>query len=187
MNILKSLLVATLIVTPTTLSNSRTTQGVDLPVQPESETEENKKKQQLELAKFLNKLGHLESSGYYQSVSKYGYLGKYQFSFATLKFLGINTTRREFLADTALQDSAAVKYLKFNAKVLSQFIETYDGKTAYGIKISKGGILAGAHLTGAGGVIEFFMRKGKYKTTDANGVHVSKYIKQFSSYQLKEI
>lgn len=104
--------------------------------------------------------------------------------------LGFHVSAREFLNNPKLQDSAMVAYLRFNAKRLSTYIEQYSGKTIHGVKISKAGILAGAHLKGAGGIIEFFVRKGWYDRKDrnylrdANGTHIASYIVKCQDFEL---
>jgi hypothetical protein len=45
---------------------------------------------------FLHVVGHSESSNRYDVVNRLGYMGRYQFSYTTLKALGYNITRKEF-------------------------------------------------------------------------------------------
>lgn len=133
--------------------------------------------------KFLEDLGFRESSGNYKAVNKFGYLGKYQFGRATLNSLGYrNVTNRQFLSDPSLQDQVMEDLLVHNKKILKRYIKKYDGKTVHGVFITESGILAAAHLAGAGNVRRFF-RKG-YEFKDGYGTKMTSYIKKFSGYQL---
>lgn len=133
--------------------------------------------------KFLEDLGFRESSGNYKAVNKFGYLGKYQFGRATLNSLGYrNVTNRQFLSDPSLQDQVMEDLLVHNKKILKRYIKKYAGKTVHGVFITESGILAAAHLAGAGNVRRFF-RKG-YEFKDGYGTKMTSYMKKFSGYQL---
>ena len=131
---------------------------------------------------FLDAIGHRESSGRYDIVNSYGYMGKYQFGKSTLKGLGIKTTKEEFLNNPELQEHAMHELLKHNKKKLKRFIEKYDGEVVHGVLITESGILAAAHLAGQGNVRKFF-RKG-YEFKDGYGTTMTSYMNQFSGYQL---
>lgn len=139
------------------------------------------------LNKFLTKLALLESSNNQYAVNPLGYMGKYQFSVSTLSFLGFNLNKKEFLNSSIMQDSALVTYMRYNQRILRKFIAEYTGMVIDGIKINRACILAGAHLTGAGGVIEFFKREGKYNMYDGNGISVAAYMRKFSGINLNKI
>lgn len=131
---------------------------------------------------FLKKIGHYESSNDYSKVNRLGYMGKYQFHRETLKLVGIETTKKEFLSSPTLQEEAMNRLLRENKKTLRHFIKKYDGKVKHGIYVTESGILAAAHLGGAGNVINWF-RKGE-DFEDANGTPITKYMKVFSGYNL---
>ena len=132
---------------------------------------------------FIEAIGIRESSGNYKAVNKFGYLGKYQFGRATLNSLGYrNVTNRQFLSDPSLQDQAMEDLLVHNKKILKRYIKKYAGKTVHGVFITESGILAAAHLAGAGNVRRFF-RKG-YEFKDGYGTKMTSYMKKFSGYQL---
>lgn len=131
---------------------------------------------------FLNELGFKESGNDYKKVNRLGYMGKYQFGKSTLKLLDIETTKKEFLTNPELQEYAISKLLLENKKTLSRFIEKYDGKIVHGVYVTESGILAAAHLGGAGKVARWF-RSGK-DFEDANGTSITKYMKIFSGYSL---
>lgn len=131
---------------------------------------------------FLNKIGHYESSNDYSKVNRLGYMGKYQFHKKTLKAIDINVSRKQFLSSPTLQEEAMNRLLTENKKTLRRFIRKYDGKTKHGVYVTESGILAAAHLGGAGNVIKWF-RKGE-DFQDANGTPITRYMKVFSGYNL---
>lgn len=135
---------------------------------------------------FLRQMGQIEGLGSYETVSRAGYLGLYQFHPTTLAHMGINVTKEEFLTNPVLQDSVMVQYMRMNERGLNKLIKRYNGTYYNGVYVTKAGILAGAHLVGVGGVLSFFHpEKYNYKTVDGNGVHVSTYIQKFSGYDLR--
>ena len=134
--------------------------------------------------KFLDDIGFRESSGNYQAVNQFGYLGKYQFGRKTLNALGYkNVTNREFLENESMQEEAMYALLLHNKKILRRQIEKYHGTTINGIYITESGILAAAHLAGPGNVKKFF-RKG-YEFHDGNGTKMTSYMVMFSDYKLE--
>jgi len=132
---------------------------------------------------FLDAIGFRESSNNYKAVNQFGYLGKYQFGRKTLNAIGFeNISNREFLANPSIQEEAMLVLLKRNKHTLRREIKKYVGKTINGIYITESGILAAAHLGGAGNVKKFF-RKG-YEFKDGNGTKMTSYMKQFANYEL---
>jgi hypothetical protein len=131
---------------------------------------------------FLDAIGYRESSNRYDVVNKYGYMGKYQFGKSTLKGLGFKVTKEEFLNNPELQEQAMIALLKHNKKKLKKYIEKYDCKVVHGIYVTESGILAAAHLAGAGNVRKFF-RKG-YEFKDGFGTKMTSYMSQFGGYNL---
>ena len=134
------------------------------------------------LDSFLNDLGYRESSNRYDVVNQYGYMGKYQFGRTTLKGLGYDITRSEFLSSPDIQEEAIRKLLKANKKVLKRQIKKFDGKLVNGILVTESGLLAAAHLVGPGSVKKW-VRNGKM-FEDGNGVKLTEYIQTFNGYQL---
>ena len=133
--------------------------------------------------KFLEDLGMRESSGNYKAVNQFGYLGKYQFGRKTLNNLGYeNISNRQFLSDPTIQEQAMEDLLVHNKKILRRYIQKYDGKVINGVFVTQSGILAAAHLAGAGNVRKFF-RKG-YEFKDGNGTKMTSYMRKFSNYEL---
>ena len=134
--------------------------------------------------KFLDDIGFRESSNNYKAVNQFGYLGKYQFGRKTLNSLGFeNVSNREFLENISIQEEAMYALLNHNKKILRRQIEKYHGKVIHGIYITESGILAAAHLAGAGNVRKFF-RKG-YEFKDGNGTKMTSYMTLFSGYNLE--
>lgn len=138
---------------------------------------------QQELDNFLDAIGFRESGNRYDITNTWGYMGRFQFGKSTLKGLGFEVTKKEFLNNPQLQDSAMMALLNHNKEKLQQYIDIYDGKTINGMYVSESGILAAAHLGGQGSVKRYF-RKGKV-FSDAYGTKITSYMKQFSGYDIK--
>lgn len=135
---------------------------------------------------FKEALGFKESRGDYQIVNPYGYMGKYQFSNATLKMMGFKDIEN-FLYDTRQQEAAFLAYASYNKWVLRKDIERYAGKTIGGVKVTESGILAAAHLAGPGNVKKFLRSSGEKRFYDANGASVRYYLNKFSGYDTSNI
>ena len=132
--------------------------------------------------RFLDAIGMRESSNRYDVVNGWGYMGKYQFGKKTLKSLGYDVTKEEFLNSPYLQERAMLDLLNHNKKILQKYIDHWDGKTIQGDVITESGILAAAHLAGPGNV-KRFLRKGK-EFRDGNGTKLTSYLTEFSGYEL---
>ena len=131
---------------------------------------------------FLDAIGHRESGNRYHIINKFGYMGKYQFGKSTLKGLGLKITQDEFLNSPYIQEKAMNNLLKHNRKKLDKYITEYEGEIIHGILITESGVLAAAHLAGAGNVRRFF-RKG-YEFKDGFGTKMTSYMVEFSGYDL---
>ena len=131
---------------------------------------------------FLEAIGHRESSNNYSVVNEFGYMGKYQFGKATLKGLGINVTKEEFINNPKLQEKAMHMLLSHNKKKLKRYIKKYEGQIIHGVLITESGVLAAAHLAGQGNVRKFL--KNGFVFKDGNGTKMTSYIKQFGGYIL---
>ena len=105
-----------------------------------------------ELNRFLTDIGFRESGNRYDITNTWGYMGKYQFGKSTLKGLGFEVTRKEFLNNPQLQEEAMMALLLHNKEKLQNYIDLFDGETINGMYISESGILAAAHLGGQGSV-----------------------------------
>jgi len=130
---------------------------------------------------FKEAIGYRESENKYRKVNSLGYLGKYQFGNETLKSVGIHDTAR-FLQSPKMQERAFVALLAKNKWILKDIIEKYDGKVFNGILITESGILAAAHLGGAGSVKKYFKSNGSRLIKDAYGTSIRSYLKTFGGY-----
>lgn len=130
---------------------------------------------------FKEALAFKESRGKYHIINTLGYLGKYQFGKVTLNRLNVHNTR-EFLNNPELQEKAFIALCERHKWLLQDEINTYVGKTIKGIKITESGILAAAHLAGAGSVKRFLKSNGRRSFTDAYGSNLKHYLKRFSGY-----
>ena len=130
---------------------------------------------------FKQAIGFRESENKYKTVNSLGYLGKYQFGIETLKSVGIYD-RSAFLNSPELQEKAFVTLLAKNKWELKKEIEKHEGTIINGIRITESGILAAAHLGGAGSVKKFFRHNGKRNFRDAYGTSITSYMKIFGGY-----
>ena len=136
---------------------------------------------------FKEALAFKESQGKYTRVNTLGYLGKYQFGKSTLKELKLKVNSKEFLKNPLLQEKAFLANLEKNKWILRKEIKKYSGKWINGVKITESGILAAAHLGGAGAVQQFLWSYGKNSMIDAYGTRIEHYLKKFSGYDLSNI
>ena len=132
---------------------------------------------------FKEAVAFKESRGKYHIVNSLGYLGKYQFGRTTLKFFNIHDTK-EFLKNPELQEKAFKALCERNKWRLEKEIERNVGKIINGIEITESGILAAAHLAGAGSVKKYLRSNGKDIFTDAYGSNVQYYMKKFAGYDM---
>lgn len=135
---------------------------------------------------FRNALGKKESNNNYKSVSKYGYLGKYQFSKYTLKNYGVENIDK-FLASAALQEKVFKAYVAENKWYLRNEIKRYIGKKINGTIITESGIIAAAHLAGPENVKDYLQNNGNIRFQDNFGTSIKHFIKYFGGYDISVI
>lgn len=158
---------------------------------------------------FLTALGTRESGGKYNIINKYGYAGKYQMGEAALvdsgyyvkpnrkynndwtgKFLGkdgVNSIR-DFLNNPKAQENAQIIFKRKQWGYLKALgADKYTGKVINGYTITPSGLLAGAHLKGAGAVIKYLKSNGQVAEKDGFGTSVETYIKKFAGYDVTQI
>ena len=134
---------------------------------------------------FMNAVAFKESRMRIDVVNTYGMLGKYQFSRTTLNGIGFkHVTSDEFLKNESIQDSAMIALMKENQRGLKRQIKKYVGKTIDNIYITESGILAAAHLAGAGSVRKWFRTKGKKTRVDGYGTSIEMYMSKFANYKI---
>lgn len=155
---------------------------------------------------FLSALRLRESSGDYSVVNSLGYLGAYQFGEAALVDLGFvirdanpydNTfsagftgklgiaSATEFLASPEAQDAAALEWMP----LMWRYLEAVgaDGALGHvidGTLLTASGLLAGAHLLGAGTVRDWAMSYGGLEVSDGYGTPIGEYIALFGGYEI---
>ncbi len=135
---------------------------------------------------FKEALAFKESQGRYTVVNKLGYLGKYQFGKGTLRRFKIYNSQK-FLKNPELQERAFTALCRVNKWILRRDIKRFVGKYINGIKITESGILASAHLAGAGNVKKFLRSYGKFKFNDSFGTTIESYMKKFANYDVSYI
>ncbi len=130
---------------------------------------------------FKEAVGFKESQGRYGVINEYGYMGKYQFGKSTLKMIGIYNTQ-DFITNSRLQEEAFTANASRNKWILRRDIKRYVGRYISGVKVTESGILAAAHLAGAGNVKKFLRSGGVVDFQDAFGTSIRYYLKKFSGY-----
>ena len=135
---------------------------------------------------FKEAVAFKESQGRYNVINTLGYLGKYQFGRTTLERFRIYNTKK-FLKNPELQEKAFAAYCSVNKWILRKDIRRSVGKTINGIKITESGILAAAHLSGAGNVKKYLRSKGEIRFSDAYGSTIQSYLKKFAGYNVSNI
>lgn len=132
---------------------------------------------------YLVKLANRESSFNPTAKNKYGYEGLYQFGDQALEAVGM--TRQDLRSRTLNQHTAALRLAEGNERTLGNLASQYIGKEYKGVKVTKNGIRAAAHLLGAGTVQDWFRGTEKTKLAkkgfvDGNGTHITEYFRLFS-------
>lgn len=130
---------------------------------------------------FKEALAFKESQGKYKTVNTLGYLGKYQFGKSTLKRFNIYNTA-EFLNDPVLQEDAFLALCSVNKWILQRDIKRFVGRRINGIHVTESGILAAAHLAGAGSVKKYLRSNGNENFSDAYGTSIENYLRKFAGY-----
>ena len=135
--------------------------------------------------KFMDRIAQIETGGDgYHIVNRFGMMGRYQFSHATMRAVGINVSRQEFLNNKELQDTAMVRLMFRNEEQLSDIIRRYEGQTIKGVKITRASIIAGAHFAGPNGVRAYLTNDSEHGTIDGLGTSLKKYMSYFVDFHL---
>lgn len=143
----------------------------------------------INLRSFTYRLGELESRNDYTALNRFGYMGRYQFSKNTLLLLKnkgylkiSNHEINNFLFNPKAQEAAIVALIKCNDDYFKRggLYERYLGNTIKGVRVTREGMLAGAHLVGPFAVKQFLKSNGSIIKSDANKTKVTEYMKQFS-------
>lgn len=135
---------------------------------------------------FKEALAFKESQGNYFTTNTLGYLGKYQFGIGTLQLMGVyNATR--FLNDPVLQEQVFHTNVARNKWILRRDIKRFVGQEIGGVEITESGILAAAHLAGAGNVKKYLRSWGAYDVSDSYGTSIAIYMRKFSGYDVSHV
>jgi len=146
------------------------------------------RKEQIDL--FLQKLGKLESNNNWEIYNPYGYMGEWQLGEMALKTIGYtNISFKKFKSNPnifppELQKEAVIKLIEYNEKYINTYFSHYIGKTINGVKITKAGLLAAAHLGGNGSVKKFLSSNGKINKKDAYNTSIKDYLQKFSEINI---
>jgi hypothetical protein len=135
---------------------------------------------------FKQKLAFKESGGVLDRVNPFGYMGKYQFGRSTLRTVGVYDFQ-EFLKNGVWQDKAFSALLAKNKWELRREIPKYCGRVINGVKITESGLLAAAHLGGAGSVRKYLRSNGRNGFKDGFGTSLKSYMKKFGGYDVSHI
>ena len=135
---------------------------------------------------FKEALAFKESQGQYHKVNTLGYMGKYQFGKNTLAFFGQFNTNC-FMRDAAMQEKIFYHNTARNKWILRRDIKRYVGVKMNGIRVTESGILAAAHLAGAGNVKKYLRSWGDQNFSDAYGTDIEDYLSKFSGFDLSEV
>ena len=135
---------------------------------------------------FKESLAFKESQGNYNATNTLGYLGKYQFGANTLKLMGVYDTQ-SFISNPELQEKMFQLNVARNKWILRRDIKRFVGKRINGTVITESGIVAAAHLAGAGNVKKYLRSYGKTDFSDAYGSNIKYYMKKFAGFDISII
>jgi len=122
-----------------------------------------------------------------EAVNQFGFLGKYQFGGPALTDLGYKKngawvgkdgieSKEDFLASPEAQEKAMKAWLpKLERQLKNKGALSFVGTDFEGEVVTKEGLIAAAHLVGAGGVSR--MLKTGEVPEDANGTKAVEYLK----------
>ena len=142
---------------------------------------------------FLKDLAMRESSGKWDVINSRGYIGLYQFGDIALKDVGLEdkVSLSKFrenpnIFPPEMQTKAMIQLLR-NNKHYTRRVYNKIGQTYNNIEVTESGILAASHLVGAKAVRKYLKSGGKINESDANGVSVKDYMKEFEGYDLSDL
>ena len=135
---------------------------------------------------FKEAVGFKESQGKYTRINSLGYLGKYQFGASTLAMYRV-ANLKAFLHNTKLQERVFELNCMRNKWILRKDIKRFVGKRINGVLVTESGILAAAHLSGAGRVKKYLHSYGRVEAIDAYGTTITYYLKKFRGYDTSSV
>lgn len=145
---------------------------------------------ELEFIRFMNDLGHNESLNNWLCINRIGCFGEWQFAESTLHCLGFRQiTLQKFRQNPAIfpremQQKALESLIKVNLALLKDY-DHFIGDTINGVVVTRSGLIAAAHLGGAGSTKRFLSSGGKMNSKDALGTSIRDYMRKFRNYDLE--
>lgn len=150
---------------------------------------------------FLNELGFRESTDNYQAINRFGYMGRYQLGGLALQDAGFQDecgnwtelanshgvfSQEGFLNSPKAQNAAVRAYhQKLCHYIRAYGLEEYRGEKYCGVRITKSGLLAAAHLVGVKNLAKGLASGDA--VYDGNGVPASEYMDLFSGYNINKV
>lgn len=125
----------------------------------------------------------------WKAVNRIGCIGWFQFSPATLKRMGYgHITPARFRKDPCIfppesQLQALDELVSLNQRELDP-LYVYIGRNIKGTRITRSGLIAGAHLGGVHGVGMYLRSGGKINNSDLFGTSIGDYIRDFGGYRI---
>lgn len=132
------------------------------------------------LNQFKSILAFKESSNNPLAVGRNHYRGLYSFGISAAKDVNVSY---DSLFIPKWSDTALVRYMRLNWKYLKGY-HHYEGRTINNIKVTKAGMLAGAHLKGHIWVKKWLKSNGRINGKDLNGTSVKDYVKLMENVEL---
>ncbi len=135
-------------------------------------------------AEYAERIAHDESRGDPNAIKSTGsYVGLYQIGDLAFKDIGWELRVKDIRNDPSIftrekQLKALRAIADKNESYLREHIKEYDGKFVHGVKVTKYGILASAHLVGARKV-KRFLDNGEM-AYDGNGVSVKHFMNRMA-------
>lgn len=124
---------------------------------------------------YKERLAYMESGCNPDTINPYGYVGLYQIGRQAAMDVGVDYYS---LMDSVVNDTAMVRLMRKNWGYLSD-CHDFVGDTIKGVRITKAGMLAAAHLRGWSYVRAYLKTNGKINGYDRNGVTVEYRLKAF--------
>lgn len=147
-------------------------------------------KRDQEWERFIQALGQRESGNQVHVINQINCIGKWQFSPRTLKYLGYDISVSKFRTNPeifpeGLQKQILLQLFEINGTYLDDYIKNYSGLEIGGVKITRAGILAAAHLGGSGSVKLYLLSMGRINKKDINRTSIKHYLLEFSKFDIK--
>ena len=90
----------------------------------------------------------------------------------------------KFISSPILQEKIFLINVNRNKWILRKDINWFVGTFINGIEVTESGIIAAAHLSGAGNVKKYLRANGDFNKKDAFGTSISAYMSYFANYDL---